>query len=158
MKNLNQNSTKIAVKLLELLINAGSDSLVINNNGENSGIMSVHLEKREPIIFISNGKATIREIFSVAHYFEQNGDLMSDPYMEFTVGDDIEGNKIVIPILFHQDQPYVYQDAITRDENGSFKGYYPKMQKDITVFANMWMKNISFQQGIMKMQSAPQKP
>jgi hypothetical protein len=141
MKSLNKQATKIALKLYELL-QASGDHLKIDNNKPDSGLMAVSLERKQAV------KGFTGTVFSVAHYYIQNGDLMSDPYMEFIVDERLE---IVCPILYEQHSLGIYQEAIAYDENGNSKGYYKKMQADFTSFANMWMKNIAWQQKVMTM-------
>jgi hypothetical protein len=143
MKMLNQQATKIAIKLFELMLEHDGN-YVLNTNETDSGIMAVHIEKKEAIITIIPGETSFKNIFSLAHYFMQDGELLSDPYMEFMVSDNLEK---VIPILFRQDSPYTHQDVFIR-ENGQIRSYRPKWQKDMTDFANLWMKNIKHQQNL----------
>ncbi len=64
---------------------------------------------------------------SLAHYGEQNGDLMKDPDMLFKVKDGI-----VTPIEFQNDYVGVYQDAIDN----------PRLQKELLSFAKTWINNL----------------
>ena len=81
-------------------------------------------------------------LFSVAHYYEQNGDLMRDPDMEFLkVGDDY------YPVYMRQDGGGAYErEAVVYGKDGKIERYYPRMQADLAFFANQWMKNIKEQQ------------
>ena len=84
-------------------------------------------------------------VFSIAHYYIQEGDLMADPDMEFLV--DSGG---IYPLSFHQ------ASLGTRDVGAWFdrvpdssklllySRYYP--QRSLATFANSWMKNIKEQQ------------
>ena len=83
-------------------------------------------------------------IFSVAHYYEQNGDLMADPEMCFI---NLKAVGSYLPSYFKQDGIGLEQDSIVM-ENGEIKGYRAKMQADHTSFANMWLRNIKNQQNI----------
>jgi hypothetical protein len=105
----------------------------IQNNPSKS-IMAVHVEM---ISKISKGP-----IYSIAHYYEQNGDLMKDPDMTFLKGADGE----YYPLSYQQDGLGIYQDAVDWDDNGNIKGFRVKMQADMTSFANDWMENIKNQQ------------
>ena len=98
--------------------------------------MAVHVEK---LRLTEQGA-----LYSVAHYFEQNGDLMRDPDMEFLkIGDDY------YPVYFRQDGGLACeQEAVVYGPGGRIDGYKPKMQADMAVFANQWMKNIKEQQKI----------
>jgi len=81
---------------------------------------------------------------SLAHYYELNGDLMTDPEMIFT---QIKSCRIFIPSYFKQDNLGIEQESIVM-ENGEIKGYKAKMQADQTLFANMWLRNIKEQQNL----------
>lgn len=82
------------------------------------------------------------QVYSIAHYWTQNGDLMSDPRMEFMVF----GEK-VYPVHFRQDgMPACENEVLYHDEQGNLKIRNIKVQKDIAGFANTWMKNIKEQQ------------
>jgi hypothetical protein len=133
MKHLNATATKIALKLYELLAN--TDHTKVDN--ANGSFMAVCLEKRQHI-------KNYGQVFSVAHYYTQEGDLMSDPYMEF-VKADLDGQ--IYPILFEQHGVIpVYNEVLAYNEDGTVKGFKPRMQKDLVTFANMWMQNINYQQ------------
>lgn len=80
--------------------------------------------------------------FSVAHYYEQNGDLMRDPEMVFWHAPD--GSWY--PTYFLQDNVGVEQTSVKFDDIGNVEGYYPKMQADHASFAGTWMRNIKSQQ------------
>lgn len=96
--------------------------------------MAVHIEE---IATCENGK-----IWSLAHYYEQNGDLMSDPEMTFLV----KNNHLEIyPLSYTQHSLGIYNDAVFF-ENGRPTKFKPKMQADLAVFANMWLNNIKDQQ------------
>jgi hypothetical protein len=135
MAHLNQTATLIACKLFQMLSESGSDSLVIDNT--QNTFMPVHLEKRQHI-------AGHGDVFSIAHYYIQQGDLMSDPYMEF-----INRSGIIHPILFEQHGVFAKrQEVLVYNDNGSVNGFRPKLQRDLVVFSNQWLLNIKRQQSI----------
>ena len=74
------------------------------------------------------------EVISIAHYGEQNGDLMADQEMEFTI---IGGNYY--PISFRNDY-LCKHNSIFEDD-----GINLPLQHDLTTFANQWMRNIAEQ-------------
>ena len=82
-------------------------------------------------------------IFSVAHYYEQMGDLVADPEMTFLQGND--GN--IYPLSFQQGG-YVYQESVLFGEDGNPARINKRMQKDHAVFAGDWFRNIRSQQGL----------
>ena len=131
MKHLSLEGKKI-MDILTYSIN-DYEARKIQNNPSKS-IMAVHIEM---INKISQGP-----VFSVAHYYEQNGDLMKDPDMTFLRGADGE----YYPLSYQQDGLGIYQDAVEWDDDGNIKGIRPKMQADMVSFANDWMVNIRDQQ------------
>ena len=80
--------------------------------------------------------------YSVAHYYEQNGDLMADPEMTFY---RCEHGK-VFPCSYRQDGLGLYQESLEISEGGIVEGELPKLQADHADFANLWMANIAEQQ------------
>ncbi|MBE9594630.1 MAG: hypothetical protein IMF19_14255 [Proteobacteria bacterium] len=80
-------------------------------------------------------------MFSIAHYYKQNGDLMRDPEMCFIRGGDGE----YYPYYYRVDGLGTEQNALWY-EDCKLKGYDSAMQKEHTIFANMWMQNIKRQQ------------
>jgi hypothetical protein len=86
---------------------------------------------------------------SVAHYYEQNGDLMADPEMLFFRGAD--GNWY--PIYYKQDGLGIEQVSAERDGDGWRVA--PRVQADHASFANQWMRNIRTQQGPRFINSDP---
>jgi hypothetical protein len=96
-----------------------------------------------PVIAEKIGNCEMGDIYSIAHYFKQNGDMMADPEMTFlksNYGD-------FYPLSFKQDSLGLYQESVLF-EGGKMKGIREKMQKEQTSFANIWMGNIKQQQGL----------
>lgn len=134
MKAINQRAKKVMDHLIEGVDIDADDSKKIDNT---KGVfMVVHIE--------CVGNSNLGVIYSVAHYYEQNGDLMRDPDMEFIKGGDGE----YYPISFWQDAPPVRDEPITW-KDGDIAGYNEKRQAGLVTFANMWMKNIKEQQGLV---------
>jgi hypothetical protein len=137
MKALNTTSTKTFQKIIAKL--NGDSHLKIDVNGRDSGIMPLVVEKLgQPIDFLS----APHQIYSFAHYYTQNGDLVSDPDMTFAV--NINHPEFVIPFTF-QDS-FKYSEAIfIREGRWIIK---ERLQADLASFANSWMKNIRWQQNL----------
>ena len=144
MKSLNQQTTKIFCKLMQKLDENNYAKL------RAEGFMPLVIEMLEENIETLYGKA---KCVSVAHYYEQNGDLMSDPQMNFIVVDkrseqtDFESIAIY-PQSFRQDNLGVYEESIVIINNkiASFNKYF---QYAHCTFAVQWLRNIS-QQGFLK--------
>ena len=134
MKHLSIEGKKIMDTMTDG-VNDYDQAKKIQNNPSKS-IMAVHVE------MIS--KNSQGPVYSITHYYEQEGDLMRDPDMTFLKGGDGE----YYPLTFRQDSLGIDQDAIVWAENGDIKGFNSKMQADFVSFANGWMKNIRDQQGL----------
>ncbi len=93
------------------------------------GFMAVQVEK-------------INFLYSVAHYYKQNGDLMADPEMTFVVFDDL-----VYPASFTQHNLGLYEESIIWRIKGGWT-LDPRLQKHHADFANQWFESIKIQQDI----------
>lgn len=136
MKTLNKTATKIFLRLVAMA-KSNEDNYIKINNAEGV-FMPLSVEKV--------GEIEGYECFSLAHYREQNGDLMSDPQMEFLLMQNQVGS-IVIPYSFRND----YMGIDSRDvlvEDSKLKGFRGKAIVDNIEFANMWLKNIKHQQNL----------
>jgi hypothetical protein len=127
MKYLNQQATKIFLQL----INSGKDKI-----SNNDGFMPVHIER---IYEVDNG-----HIYSLAHYYEQNGDLMADPEVCFF---HHTKQGFIFPISFQQDSLGIYDESVLFQDGKITHVHLPK-QRDLTAFANQWMRNIKLQQSL----------
>ncbi len=75
---------------------------------------------------------------SVAHYFEQNGDLCQDPEMAFELVPNGAGVTYE-PYLFQQAIPPIYQEVFdTGSEN-------TRLKRQLTIFAQGWDRNLGEQ-------------
>ena len=79
-------------------------------------------------------------IVSIAHYYEQNGDLMADPEILFVVARD----EYVFPISYRQDGLGINREYVRWEGEKVF--WNLKAQNDLATFCNTWMKNIKDQQ------------
>jgi hypothetical protein len=77
------------------------------------------------------------EQFSMAHYFEQNGDLMKDPEMVMMVRHDLMS---VVPISFEMSNPQTYR-TVFNDQCVAD----PKVVRELESFLEQWLKNIRLQ-------------
>jgi len=83
---------------------------------------------------------------SIAHYYEQQGDLMQDPevLMEVPDGEGWDDSKTWAPVFFQQAAPPVFNEACFKGDDGQVY-IRPAFIKDITSFARMWDRNIGAQ-------------
>ena len=82
-----------------------------------------------------------RPIYAMAHYSEQNGDLMADPDMEIAV--DFEAETIE-PRTYQNDYMGLYQQVYKRAEDGTLL-YSPKLRTELDNFLWLWLGNIKDQ-------------
>ena len=81
------------------------------------------------------------KVYSIAHYGEQNGDLMRDPDMTISV-DNKAGT--VDPLTWRNDYMCKYSEVYDTDDNGS-EVYRPRLRSDLDRFLWQWLKNIQEQ-------------
>ena len=134
MNMLNKQATAIFKRLIAMTEATGYVKI---NNAEGS-FMPLSVEK---VGIASDVMGVDMEIFSLAHYYQQNGDLMADPEMTFFVY-----YENIFPASFRQDGLGIHRESLIQEE-GVWK-LARKEQNDETIFANMWLKNIQQQQRI----------
>ena len=139
MKSLNVRATTIIQKLYETMSNPKY------NFGESHGYAKIQNDPSfMPVVIEKVGNLIgYGEVISIAHYGEQNGDLMADPEMTFTI---VEGKYY--PISFRNDYVGVSQEVFGFDKDGKPKTIKIRLQSDLVVFSTQWMKNIKEQQGL----------
>lgn len=139
MKSLNTKATMIIKKLYEAM---SDPKYRQDEDGDyakiasNPALMAVVIEKVGSL-------AGYGEVISIAHYGEQNGDLMADPEMTFTV---VGGEYY--PISFKNDYVGLYQEVFDFNEDGEPEAIDIKLQSNLTTFANQWMRSIQEQQNL----------
>jgi hypothetical protein len=144
MQTINRASTIIFCRLLKKLEERESVRLI------SEGYMPLCLEHIMENIETPFGAA---KLYSLCHYFEQNGDLMRDPEMCFLAVDlrkeSNEFNLISIyPQMYRLDGIGLDQES-ARIENSKLVSFRNAMQRDHVLFANSWLKNIK-DQGFLK--------
>ena len=91
---------------------------------------------------------------SVAHYGEQNGDLMRDPEMIF-IKAPISGDYF--PSYYRNDYLGIERYGVISTEQVDGKSVFnfnPREQADEAAFANTWMRNIRHQQQLFEKKPA----
>ena len=133
MKYLSKEATKVMDKLTE-----GLDEDNPSRKISNSDLyMAVNVDRLETI--------DAGQMFAVAHNFIMNGDVMADPDMGFLQATDPRGNHMYFPTHYQLDSLGMYQ-ASAEFEDGKLRGIRPRLQREHTSFANLWMRNIKVQQ------------
>lgn len=95
----------------------------------NGSYMAVHVERIGPTTY------------SIAHYYQKNGDLVQDPDVVFVRE---QGKWYPTEIQ----QPFGYSRVMRLDPEGKISGWSPKHYRDLRSFAITWIRNIREQQGI----------
>jgi hypothetical protein len=115
-------------------IPAGETSAVIGTKG--GAIMPLHVERI--------GANTFGSLYSFAHYYEQNGDLMRDPDVVMLQ----TANGYLFPISYRQDGCGIDNEYVIFDADN--KGYRiaKKEQADLVSFCGTWARNLKEQQGL----------
>ncbi len=94
------------------------------------GIMAVHVDR------LSERR------YALAHRYEQNGDSMADPDMEFYRAQD----GAFYACTFQQDNLGLYRVGLEISEDGQIQRQDLRIQADLTGFAGTWLRNIRVQQ------------
>jgi hypothetical protein len=140
MKILNKKAAEVFLSLIKDL-NEGNTHIKFDNAP--GSFMSLSVELLESNLIINEVLRV--KIYSLAHYYEQAGDLIADPEMTFAA----IVNTVLSSELVHI-APLTFQNAMVYSEGMYFeKGRLmirKKVQADMTNFANIWMKNIYDQQ------------
>lgn len=95
------------------------------------GFMPVHVECLH--------RSGLGLLYSVAHYYEQNGDLVPDPDVVF-----VRTATGWAPLSFQN--AVAYRVAVQVHEDGAIE-VDEREQRDLAAFCNHWMRNIQEQQG-----------
>lgn len=133
MKSLAEQATSIFNKCIAGL-DAVGDSRRIGDR--NSGYM--------PLIVECIGEWGLGKIYSLAHYSEQNGDLMADPEMTFLVGQ----GGLVFPLTYRNDFVGVDQVAAEPTQGQTGCRFNARLQGELCSFAADWMGNLAEQQDL----------
>jgi hypothetical protein len=126
MKHLNAFSCKVLNQLVD-----GLKTLEAKTIDNTRGVfMPVHVE--------DIGDCPLGRVVSVAHYYEQNGDLVPDPEGTF-----IYDGTTWYPQHLQQNTGYFTEAIHFKDGNAV---YSTTALAELISFANMWLRNISEQQ------------
>lgn len=143
MKFLGKEATKIMNTLTEL---AGDGHVKIDNGKPD--FMAVVVERLYEVDY--------GPVYSVTHYYEQNGDLMCDPDVQFlkVVYEfervDAKPGTYYFPLTYRQDNLGIDQEAVVFEkvDGKTVTRCNRKGQADLVTFCNQWMRNIKNQQRI----------
>jgi len=137
MKKLDERAKKVFVKIYSLLNEEG----YVKINNSDGVFMPLCVEKVGTVIM----NDIEFEKISLAHYYEQNGDLMADPEMIFLYNNKFQ--DFIYPVYFKQDNLAMEEDSLIM-EGQTVKEYRVNRQNQHNRFANIWLKNIKWQQDL----------
>ena len=105
-----------------------------------------------PVVVEHVGNANNGDFISIAHYYEQNGDLMADPEIVFwrkknECPSHFPSKFVYFPISYRQDGLGINRELVIF-ENGKPVRFNIKLKNDTTKFVTMWMLNIKDQQNL----------
>ena len=98
-----------------------------------------------PVCVENIGQTELGPLFTIAHYYDQNGDLMRDPEMVF-----LKRDGKYYPVSFHQDGGLGFYQQAIEIQGAKVIGYRLPVLDEQVGFAGIWMKNIKEQQELGK--------
>lgn len=152
MQKINLQATAIFCRLLKIL--NGQQHMKLHSDG----FMPLIVERIQENIITTFGGGTL---YSLCHYYEQNGDLMRDPEMCFIVVDNRKKKNDyaavgIFPQMYQLDSLGLFEESVTID-NGAITNCIKMWQKGQCSFANIWLKNIR-EQGFLLASHLVKKP
>lgn len=109
---------------------------------ENDGYIKLHSDGYMPLVIekLWYSDCFGNPVYSIAHYGMQNGDLMRDPDVTFSVD---EKEIRVIPQTFQNDYLGIYQEVF-KEINGKMM-FSQSLLRSLDQFIWDWLKNIEMQ-------------
>lgn len=128
LRSVTQAARKTLKCLVDGLNELGASKKIDNSHG---AYMAVCVERVE--------ETQHGPIFSVAHYFEQNGDLVPDPDVTLLRA----GDREFYPLSYQDGR--TYRRGVEINADGAVR-VDREQQSDLAQFVGGWMKNIKQQQ------------
>lgn len=119
-------------KLLLPLLTVTEASEDRHHRFESSGYMPLSLE------YLGYSDYKDRPVYGMMHWTTQNGDLMRDPDMTFSVDRE---TGTVHPMTYQNDFMRCYQEVYRRDDGGTLY-YSRRLLTDLDDFLWHWLQNI----------------
>jgi len=130
LREVSRSARRVLERLVEGLDDLGASKRIDNAKG---AFMAVCVERVE--------ETPHGPVFSVAHYFEQNSDLVPDPDVTFLRGDSGDFYP-----LSYQDAR-TYRRVVEFGPEGSVRVDRLR-QADLAAFVSSWLRNVREQQGL----------
>jgi hypothetical protein len=119
-------TTGTVLDVLTADLQVGEARVIDNTDG---AYMPVHVDR------------LTERLYSLAHYYTQNGDRVCDPDGVF-----LKTDAGWLPVTLQLCTGH-YTEAIEVDDHDRPTGYRPRALRELLSFATMWLRNISQQQG-----------
>lgn len=118
---------------LSKIMNGELENMKGNYKLKSKGFMDLVIEK----LRVASDKTFV---ISLAHYYEQNGDLMADPDMEIKVYPELKA----IEVLNYTNHSLGFYREVYFEEDG--KKYVKNvLKRDLNDFLRTWLKNLESQ-------------
>ncbi len=123
--HVSQKAAKVLNKITKGL-NVGDSRKIDNSEGS---FMAVHVERLHG------------NVYSVAHYYLQNGDMMADPDITF-----LKNDLGWTPLTYTQHSLGLFQVAAKIDASQAITHFSRSLSASLRSFTTNWMSNILAQQ------------
>ena len=130
MKTLSRRATLIFQKIVDGMEAVGDSRRLDNAEGVYMALCVEVIDRKHRGLVVS-----------LAHYYEQHGDLMADPEVCFLLSED---RSSVWPLSYKQASLGIDNEYVQFGEDGF--AYDKAKQADLAGFCNTWMSNIEDQQ------------
>ena len=138
MKNTSKTATATLEKLRAAAMPAGY--FKIEKNGAMMPLWFEMIDSRKP------ASGVTLELWSVAHWYTQEGDVMRDPDVEILRAHPAVGPARWFPVSFRQD-PMIWSVSAELGPDLLPRKFYPRRQRDLCAFMTTWCKNLEHQHG-----------
>ncbi|HUU12096.1 MAG TPA: hypothetical protein VM182_00125 [Terriglobia bacterium] len=138
MKNTSKTATATLEKLRAAAMPAGY--FKIEKNGAMMPLWCELINSRAPASGIT------LELWSIAHWYTQEGDVMRDPDVELLRAQPAVGQPRWFPISFRQD-PMIWSVSAELGDDLLPRKFYPRRQRDLCAFVTTWCRNLEHQHG-----------
>ena len=125
----------------------GETSCKLDKNRPGSAIMALHIEMI--------GENKYGKLYSFAHYYEQNGDMMRDPdivMLRSINPDALTGKYQFFPTSYRQDGLGMDREYVIFNEDGNGWKIAKRQQADLASFCGQWSRNIMDQQHVERIE------
>ena len=135
---------KTSAAIFEAAINripTGETSVTLDagNQANGGAIMALHVE--------NIGDCQYGPLYSFAHYYEQNGDMMRDPdVVMIACMNRATGALILYPISYRQDGLGIDREDVVFNPDGNGYTIRKRSQADLATFCGQWGRNLKQQQ------------